>query len=73
MNNIDIREYIINNFRNEDIEKIRNSIETTINNRDEDALIGMGVLFEILWNKLNKDEQKDVLQRIYDEIVNKKN
>lgn len=73
MDNIDIREYIVNNFRDEDIEKIRNSIETTINNRDEDALIGMGVLFEILWNKLNKDEQKDVLQRIYDEIVNKKN
>lgn len=68
MDNIDIREYIVNNFRDEDIEKIRNSIETTINNRDEDALIGMGVLFEILWNKLNKEMQEDILKKIYDEI-----
>ena len=33
---------------NDNIEKIRDSIETTIKSRDEDALIGLGVLFELL-------------------------
>ena len=53
MENIDIRNYIIENFKDDNIEKIRDSIETTINERDEDALIGLGVLFELLWNSLN--------------------
>ena len=43
MENIDIRNYIIENFKDDNIEKIRDSIETTINERNEDALIGLGV------------------------------
>ena len=50
MENIDIRKYIIENFRDDNEEKIRDSIETTIKFKDEDALIGLGVLFELLWN-----------------------
>ncbi len=58
MENIDIREYIINNFKDDNAEKIKNSIETTIKFRDEDALIGLGVLFEILWNNLSEEEKE---------------
>ena len=43
MNNIDIRTYIVENFKEDNEEKIRNSIETTIEFRDDDALIGLGV------------------------------
>ena len=48
MNNIDIRAYIISNFKEDNIEEIRNSIEESIASHDEDPLIGLGVLFE-LW------------------------
>ena len=58
MENIDIRKYIIENFREDNEEKIRDSIETTIKFRDEDALIGLGVLFELLWNSLSEEEKK---------------
>ena len=58
MENIDIRNYIIENFKDDNIEKIKDSIETTINERDEDALIGLGVLFELLWKKLNQEEKE---------------
>ena len=62
MENIDIRKYIIENFKDDNEEKIRDSIETTIKFKDEDALIGLGVLFELLWNELNDEEKKkDVL------------
>lgn len=68
MENIDIRNYIIENFKDDNIEKIRNSIETTINTRDEDALIGLGVLFELLWRKLSKEEKEKSLENIRNSI-----
>ena len=57
MENIDIRQYIIDNFKDDNEEKIRDSIETTIKFKDEDALIGLGVLFELLWNNLDEEEK----------------
>lgn len=68
MENIDIRNYIIENFKDDNIEKIRDSIETTIKGRDEDALIGLGVLFELLWNKLSEEEQNKSLENIRNSI-----
>jgi len=68
MENIDIRKYIIENFKEDNIEKIRDSIETTIKSRDEDALIGLGVLFELLWTKLNNEEKEKNLNNIKDSI-----
>ena len=68
MENIDIRNYIIENFKDDNIEKIRDSIETTINTRDEDALIGLGVIFELLWNKLSKEEKDRSLENIRQSI-----
>ena len=68
MENIDIRNYIIENFKDDNIEKIRESIETTISTRDEDALIGLGVLFELLWNKLSQEEKNESLENIRQSI-----
>ena len=68
MENINIRNYIIENFKDDNIEKIRDSIETTINERDEDALIGLGVLFELLWNKLSQEEKEKSLNHINSSI-----
>lgn len=64
MNNIDIRTYIIENFKDDNEEKIKDSIETTIKFRDEDALIGLGVLFELLWNNMTEEEKKTNLIKI---------
>ena len=68
MENIDIRNYIIENFKDDNIEKIKDSIETTISERDEDALIGLGVLFELLWKKLNHEEKEKSLNNIRESI-----
>lgn len=70
MENIDIRKYIIENFKDDNEEKIKDSIETTIKFRDEDALIGLGVLFELLWNNMTEEEKKDNLTKIRTSIKN---
>ena len=70
MENIDIRNYIIQNFKEDNEEKIRDSIETTIKFKDEDALIGLGVLFELLWNNSNNEEKNNYLKLINTSIKN---
>ena len=64
MNNIDVRAYIINNFKDDSIDDIRGAIENSIKSHDEDPLIGMGVLFELLWNNSNNDLKKTMLANI---------
>ena len=71
MENIDIRNYIIENFKDDNTEKIRDSIETTIKEKDEDALIGLGVLFELLWKNLSQEEKEKSLEYIRNSISNK--
>jgi len=55
---MNMREYIISNFKNDKIEDIRNSIDICISSKDEDPLFGLGVLFELMW-KNSSDELKD--------------
>ena len=68
MENIDIRKYIIDNFKDDNEEKIRDSIETTIKFKDEDALIGLGVLFELLWERSDEEDKNKYLTTITDSI-----
>ena len=70
MENIDIRKYIIDNFKDDNEEKIRDSIETTIKFKDDDALIGLGVLFELLWEHSDEEDKTKYLKIITDSIKN---
>lgn len=60
MDNIDVRKYIINNFKNDTQEEIKMSIDGSIESRSDDPLIGLGVLFEIMW-KNSPDEMKNTI------------
>lgn len=57
--NVDIRKYIISNFEGDSINDIRSSIDKVVTSREEEPLIGLGVLFELLWN--NSDEETKLL------------
>ena len=48
--NIDIRKSIINNFKENNYDEIKNSIESAIKDQEEITLPGLGVFFELLWN-----------------------
>ena len=64
MDNIDVRKYIINNFKEDTIEDIEKSITTSIESKSEDPLIGLGVLFEIMWNQSSNEVKDTILSNI---------
>jgi len=64
MNNIDVRKYIISNFKEDTTEDIRSSIEESISSKEDDPLIGLGVIFELLWNNSTEEEKQIILSNI---------
>lgn len=61
---VDVREYIIGNFKDDDTDDIKNSIEISINSHEDDILIGLGVLFELMWNNSDDDTKNIILNNI---------
>lgn len=64
MDNIDVRKYIINNFMEDSIEDIEKSITQSIESKEDDPLIGLGVLFEIMWNNSDSVLRNSILMNI---------
>lgn len=64
MDNIDVRKYIINNFKEDSLEDIKHSIDSSIESKSEDPLIGLGVLFELMWNHSSNDTKDTILNNI---------
>lgn len=62
--NINIREYIKNNFIDSSIDDIKLSIETSIKEKEELVLPGLGVFFEILWINSDENFKQDILNII---------
>lgn len=59
--NLDIRSHIINNFKGDDINVLKDAIEESIKNNDEITLPGMGVFFELVWKKADEDTKNKIL------------
>ena len=59
--NLDIRSHIINNFKGDDTSVLKDAIEESIKNNDEITLPGMGVFFELVWQKSDEDMKKKIL------------
>lgn len=64
MDNIKIRDYIINNFKDDDENTIKRAIDESIKEKDEVVLPGMGVFFEIIWEDSNDDFKNDILSKL---------
>lgn len=64
MDNIDVRKYIVSNFKDSSVEEIKSSIIDSVSSGEEDPLIGLGVMFELLWNNSNDEEKKMILSNI---------
>lgn len=67
--NIDIREYIKNNFKEDNINDIRTSIDKVVDSHEEEPLIGLGVFFEILWRNVTEVEKEKYVNIIKDNMT----
>ena len=61
---MDIRGYIKSNFKDDDINSIKESIVESIKSKDEVLLPGLGVFFELVWNNSSEDERINILKKI---------
>lgn len=62
--NLDIRQYIVNNFKNSGISELQESIEDSIKKGDEVTLPGLGVFFEVLWNNSDDNTRQNIMSTI---------
>ena len=62
--NISIREHIINNFKEDSIEEIKEAVNESVESNDEMTLPGLGVFMSLLWANSNEDEKNKILDKI---------
>lgn len=56
-----IKDYILNNFKNDNKDSIKEAIDESINSKDEVTLPGMGVFMEIIWNNATLEMKEEML------------
>ena len=61
---IDIRKSIINNFKESNIDDIKQAINSSIADMEEITLPGLGVFFEILWDNSDDTKKDYILQTL---------
>ena len=62
MENINIRNYIIENFKGSKQKEIEESIDNTIEEGLEEALPGLGVFMELIWKNAKEELKKELLE-----------
>ena len=67
-----IKDYIINNFKDDDVNTLRTTISECISEDDEETLPGLGVFMELIWQGSNEDIKKSMLDILHKEIEKQK-
>ena len=63
-----IKDYIINNFKDDGINTLRTTISECISEDDEETLPGLGVFLELIWQSADEDIKKSMLDILHSEI-----
>lgn len=63
-----IKEHIMKNFKGANLNEIRESIDSSYNDKDEITLPGLGVFFGLIWNKSNEEEKNKILNILKDSL-----
>lgn len=61
---IDIRANVINNFRGSTLEEIQESITSSVEEKEEITLPGLGVFFELLWTNSDEQQHRTIIETI---------
>ncbi len=59
-----IRDYIVQNFKDDDINTIKKAIDEGVKEYNEDILPGLGIFFMLIWENSNNEEKNTILEKI---------
>lgn len=62
--NISIRGHIIENFKNDSEDEIREAVIQSVNETDEEVLPGLGVFFSLVWTEADDDMKNKIVSSI---------
>lgn len=65
----DIRNLVLQNLSGSTREEVEGYIQETIDSREEEALPGMGILFEVVWSKSDTNEKDSMMNKIMEGIT----
>ena len=61
---MNIKDYTIQNFKDDNLETIEKAIDDSVNEYNEDTLPGLGIFFMLVWENSNKEEKNTILEKI---------
>ena len=65
---MNIKEHIINNFKNDDHKALKEAIEESIESNDEVTLPGLGVFLTLIWNGSDKELKNNLIDILKEQI-----
>ncbi|MGI6485378.1 MAG: small acid-soluble spore protein SspI [Tepidanaerobacteraceae bacterium] len=68
MTALDLRNLVLKNLAGSSREEVEGYIQETIDAREEDALPGMGILFEVVWLKSSSENKSSMMDKIMEGI-----
>ncbi len=73
MDNISIRSHIIENFKNDSLEEIKNAVKETVSSlEDEELLPGLGVFFSLIYEEADEEMKEKMITLIKQGLEKKK-
>ena len=61
---MNIREHIINNFKGDNYETLKEAIDESVTSNDEVTLPGLGVFFELVWENASQELKNEIIEII---------
>lgn len=62
--NASIREHIINNFKEDNIDELKDAVNESVESHDEMTLPGLGVFMSLLWENSDDKDKDKILDKI---------
>ena len=59
-----IKDYIIQNFKDDDVNTIKTAIDESVKEYNEDTLPDLGIFFMLVWENSNDNEKNTILEKI---------
>ena len=59
-----IKDYIIQKFKDDDVNTIKTAIDESVKEYNEDTLPRLGIFFMLVWENSNDNEKNTILEKI---------